>query len=607
MAKRREAAHKNIIFIGLALGMLAAAASQTIVSPALPVIVSELGGVSHYSWVATSTLLVSAVTVPIVGKLSDLYGRRGFYIAGIVIFMLGSILAGAAQSFWWLVGARAIQGLGMGTILPLAQAILGDIISARERGKYVGYLGGVFGVASISGPLLGGWITDNFSWRWLFYINLPLGIIALAFVILYMHLPHEPREHSIDYIGFSTLGLGLAAALLATSWGGTQYPWGSWEIVGLYVGSAVILGVFVYNESRAKEPVLPLYLWKDSIFTLSVVANLAISMGMFGAIYYIPVFAQGVLGTSVTGSGTITIPLTVSMILTSIVVGRLITRTGRYKAFILAGPIVMALGYVLLTRLGYDSTENQVRLYLIVVGLGLGALLQTYTLIVQNSVTRENLGVATSAAQFSRSAGATIGIAVFGTILTSRLQVEIPKHLPPGASQQAGKLSGSSGISAVLDPSALSKLPNAVATGIREGLAASIHPVFFAGIPIIIVAFIASLFIKEIPLRTKAFADEAGPSAETGGVAQNGAARGKNAVLLGGVALEYLARQIETSNGDYPRLISAASELVPADGAQPKERARTAAREVLRPLAVQLMLANLNPQDGEDEISDRRL
>ena len=451
--------------------------------------------------------------------------------------------------------------------------------------------------------MLGGWITDNFSWRWLFYINLPLGIVALTFVILYMHLPHVPREHSVDYVGFSTLGLGLTAALLATSWGGTQYPWGSWEIITLYAASAVILGIFLFNESRVKEPVIPLYLWKNSIFAFSVVANLAISMGMFGAIYYIPVFAQGVLGVSVTGSGTITIPLTASMILTSIVVGRLITRTGRYKAFILAGPIVMAIGYLLLTRLGYDSTENQVRLYLVVVGLGLGALLQTYTLIVQNAVTREDLGVATATAQFSRSAGATIGIAVFGTILTSRLQTEIPKHLPPGASQRAGKLSGGGGLSSVLDPSALSKLPNAVATGIREGLAASMHPVFLAGIPIIIVAFIASLFIKELPLRTKAFADEAGPAAETGGVARNGTVGGGNSVLLGGIAIEYLARRIETANGDYPNLISAASELVPEDGAPPKDRARTAAREVLRPLAAQLMLANL-PRNGRGEAAN---
>ena len=218
---------KTIIFIGLMLGMLVAAVSQTIVSPAMPVIVAELGGIEHYSWIATAALLASAVIVPIVGKLSDIYGRRGFYIVGLLVFMLGSILAGVAQGFWWLVAARAVQGLGMGTIMPLAQAIIGDIISPRERGKYMGYMGGVFGIASIGGPLLGGWITDNFSWRWLFFVNLPIGIAALAFIIAYLHLPHTPRKHSLDYVGFVTLGLGLSSVLLATSWGGTQYPWDS--------------------------------------------------------------------------------------------------------------------------------------------------------------------------------------------------------------------------------------------------------------------------------------------------------------------------------------------------------------------------------------------
>jgi EmrB/QacA subfamily drug resistance transporter len=261
MNRGNSSSRKNIIFVGVALGMLAAAASQTIVSPALPVIVAELGEVEHYSWVATSTLLASAITIPLVGKLSDIYGHRGFYIGGLIVFMLGSILAGAAQNFWWLIGARVLQGFGMGTVLPLAQTILGDILSPRERGKYMGYLGGIFGVASISGPLLGGWITDNFSWRWLFYINLPIGIAALAFVVSYLHIPHTSKKHSLDYLGFVTLGLGLVAVLLATSWGGTQYLWGSWQVLSLYVGGALMLAIFIVNERYAEEPVIPLRLW----------------------------------------------------------------------------------------------------------------------------------------------------------------------------------------------------------------------------------------------------------------------------------------------------------------------------------------------------------
>ena len=498
---------RDIIFIGLAMGMLVAAASQSIVSPALPVIVADLGGVEHYSWVATSALLTSAVVIPIVGKLADMYGRRGFYIGGLLVFLAGSALAGAAQGFWWLVAARAVQGLGMGTLIPLSQTIMGDILSARERGKYMGYLGAVFGLASIAGPLVGGWITDNFSWRWLFYVNLPIGLAALGFIVAFLKLPHTPKKSSVDYAGFSTLAVGLFSLLLATSWGGTQYPWGSAPVLGLYALGAAMLALFAFNERRAEEPVLPPGLWKNSIFTLSNIANFGVSMAMFGAIYYIPIFAQGVLGASVTNSGAVLIPLTVSMIAVSIVVGRLVTRTGRYKAFLICGPVVMALGYYLLSRLGYESTQTGLVIAMVVTGLGLGAVLQQYVLVVQNSVSHEQLGVATSTTQFFRSAGATTGIALFGTIMTGRLGQEIPAHLPEGAaaSGQAQQLTGSSGVGAVLDPGAFSGMPPAVETGIREGLAASLHPVFLLGLGVVAVAAVLTLFIRELPLRREAF------------------------------------------------------------------------------------------------------
>jgi EmrB/QacA subfamily drug resistance transporter len=584
--------HKNVIFVGLMLGMLVAAVSQTIVSPAMPVIVSELGGIEHYSWIATSALLASAVTVPVIGKLSDIYGRRSFYIAGIVVFMLGSVLAGAAQGFWWLVAARAVQGFGMGTIMPLSQTIIGDIISARERGKYMGYLGGVFGVASIAGPLVGGWITDNFSWRWLFYVNLPIGVAALGFIVAYLHVPHTPRRHRLDYIGFAALPLALVAVLLATTWGGTTYPWASWQIISLFVVGALVLIGFLINEYYAEEPVLPLKLWKNSVFSLSNISNMAIAMTMFGAIFFIPVYAQGVIGVNVTNSGAVLIPLTASMIVVSIAVGRLITRTGRYKGFMLVGLLVMMAGYYLLTRLGYGSTQTDLTLDMIVVGLGLGAVLQTYMLVVQNATSREDLGVATSTTQLSRSLGATLGTAVFGTIMTNGMRTEIPKHLPPHALQgpQAAKLSDGGGVGAILDPNALGQLPDAVATGIREGLAAAMHPVFVAGLPMLAVALVATLFIKALPLRTVAFADvesDAEGDATALGVAES---NGKEALLRSGLTVFYLSRLVESRRWSSPELLRAASELVEPNGeVSVRERALRADEEVLKPVTRSLL------------------
>jgi EmrB/QacA subfamily drug resistance transporter len=592
-----DGSRKNVIFVGLMLGMLVAAVSQTIVSPAMPVIVSELGGIEHYSWIATSALLVSAVTVPVIGKLSDVYGRRGFYIAGLVVFMLGSILAGAAQGFWWLVAARAVQGFGMGTIMPLSQTIIGDIISARERGRYMGYIGAVFGVASIAGPLAGGWITDNFSWRWLFYVNLPFGVAALAFILAYLHIPHVPRRHKLDYAGFVALPIALVAVLLATTWGGTTYPWGSWQIVSLYAAGVVVLIGFLVNEYYAAEPVLPLRLWKNSVFTLSNVSNMTIAMTMFGAIFFIPVYAQGVIGVNVTNSGAVLIPLTASMIVVSIVVGRLITRTGRYKGFMLAGLLVMAGGYFLLTRLEYGSTQTDLTLDMIVVGLGLGAVLQTYTLVVQNATSRGDLGVATSATQLSRSMGATVGTAVFGTIMTNGMRTEIPKHLPAQALRgpQAAELSDGSGVGAVLDPNTLGQLPDAVATGIREGLAAAMHPVFVAGLPIIAIALVATLFIKELPLRTVAFAEMEMEAPAPGGATVNGT----ETLLRAGLAIAYLSRLVESRRWSSPELLRTASELVERNGeVSVRERALRANEEVLKPLSRDLLTSHLRQSWG---------
>ncbi|MFC0248122.1 MDR family MFS transporter [Citricoccus parietis] len=489
----------RMVFIGLMLGMLVAAVSQTIVSPAMPVIVAELGGIEHYSWLATSAMLVSAVVVPIVGKLSDLYGRRSFYIAGLVIFMAGSILSGFAQDFWWLVIARAVQGLGMGALMTLSQTIIGDIIPPRQRGKYQGFMGAIFGLTSIAGPLLGGWITDHLGWRWLFFAGLPFGIVALVFIAKYLHLPHVQRKAKIDYAGIITLTGALVTILLATSWGGATFPWNSAEVIGLYIAGAVFLGLFIPIELKAEEPVLPLRLFRNSIFTFSNIASLAVAMGMFGAIFYVPVYAQGVLGVNATTSGAIMIPMSAAMIVVGILVGLLITKTGKYKMFVVGGTVVMLVGFWLLTQLHYGSSELQLTLAMVVVGMGLGGAMQTFTLIVQNAVDRRDLGVATAATQFFRSAGGTVGIAVLGTIMASRLATAIPEHLPAGTAEAmpAGGIS----VNSVLDPALLSQLPAGIAEAVRAGLADALHGVFIAAIPLVVVAIIAALLIKSVPLR----------------------------------------------------------------------------------------------------------
>ena len=490
------------VFVGLMLGMLVASISQTIVGPAMPRIVAELGGMDHYSWVATAAMLVSAITVPIVGKLSDLYGRRGFYLAGLGVFMVGSVVSGFAGSFWVLVLGRAIQGLGMGTVMPLSQTIIGDIIPARQRGKYQGLMGAVFGVTSVAGPLAGGFITDHWGWRWLFFAAVPIGLATTAVIARFLHLPHERREARIDYPGIATLTVALVSLLLATSLGGTTWAWGSPQILGLYAVGLVTLVVFVLVEARAEEPVIPLRLFRSRVFTAANIASFAVSMVMFGSIIYIPVYAQGVLGVDATNSGLILMPLMLGLIVMGILAGLVITRTGRYKAIMLTGVAVMGAGLYLLTRLTATSSQGQLTVAMVVLGVGLGLAMQQYTLVVQNAVDRADLGVATASTQFFRNVGSTVGIAVFGTVMTSGLAAAIGSHLP---AEVAAKLpAGSVDAGSVLDPSALAGLPAVVADAVRQGLADQLHEVFLIALPLVVVILLATIAIKALPLRETA-------------------------------------------------------------------------------------------------------
>jgi EmrB/QacA subfamily drug resistance transporter len=397
--------------------------------------------------------------------------------------------------------------------MPLSQTIIGDIIPARQRGKYQGLMGAVFGVTSVAGPLAGGFITDHFGWRWLFFAAVPIGLVTTAVIARFLHLPHERREARIDYLGIATLTVALVSLLLATSLGGTTWAWSSPEILGLYAVGVASLIAFVLVEGRAEEPVIPLRLFRSRIFTAANVASFAVSMVMFGSIIYIPVYAQGVLGVDATNSGLILMPLMLGLIVMGILAGLVITRTGRYKAIMLTGVVVMGAGLYLLTRLTATSSQTQLTLAMVVLGIGLGMAMQQYTLGVQNSVQRTDLGVATASTQFFRNVGSTVGIAVFGTVMTSGLAAAITSHLP--AEVAARMPAGAVDAGSVLDPSALAGLPAVVADAVRQGLADQLHEVFLIALPLALVVFVATLAIKAVPLRDTANVEVA-PAEEAG-------------------------------------------------------------------------------------------
>jgi EmrB/QacA subfamily drug resistance transporter len=460
-----------VVFGGVMLGLFLAALDQTIVATALPQIVQDLHGGSHLSWVVTAYLLTSTVTVPLYGKLSDLVGRRPLFIFAISVFLVGSALSGLSQNMGQLILFRGLQGLGAGGIIPLALIVIGDLFSPRERGRYQGYTGAMFGLSSIVGPLLGGFLTDNVSWRWIFYVNIPIGAVALFVIVTTMHLPFERKEHRIDYLGAAVLTGAVVCLLLVATWGGVTYDWGSGQILALAVTSLALFVAFVMVERRAAEPVLPLSLFRSSVFTVSNVASVVIGAAMFGTIIYIPLFVQGVIGGSATNSGIVLIPLMLAVVSAVIVSGQIVTRTGRYKVFPIVGSALSLVGFWMLTRLTVDSTSGEATLAMVVIGLGIGQMMQTYTLAVQNDARREEMGVATATTQFSRSIGGTLGVAAFGTILLQRTATEAALH--PGND--------------------------------RLILANSLHTVFVAAVPLAALALVLAFLLKEKPLRTEAF------------------------------------------------------------------------------------------------------
>jgi EmrB/QacA subfamily drug resistance transporter len=482
------------VFTALMLGMFLAALDQTIVSTALPTIVGDLGGLNHLSWVVTSYLLAATISTPLYGKLGDMYGRKPVFQAAIMIFLAGSVLAGISQTMGELIGFRALQGMGAGGLMVGAQAIIGDIVPPRERGRYMGLIGAVFAVASVAGPLLGGFFVDNLSWRWVFYVNLPVGAVALVVVALRLHLPRVTSRHRIDYFGAVLLAGGVGALTLFTTWGGNEYAWDSATLVGLAVAGVALLAAFVWQESRAVEPIIPLELFRSGVFRVANAMGFLIGLSMFGAIIFIPLFLQTVYGDTPTGSGLRTLPLMGGLLVAAVGSGRAISRIGKYKIFPIVGTATLAVGMYLLSLLSVGTSPWLASAYMAVVGIGIGLVLQVLVLVVQNDSPPGAIGVATSTATFFRSVGGSFGVAIFGAIFASRLSDQL-KQLPAAASARLG-----GGVH--LNPEQARHLPPKIHAEFLHAFSTALHGVFLWGLVLALVPFALSWLLKEVPLRT---------------------------------------------------------------------------------------------------------
>jgi EmrB/QacA subfamily drug resistance transporter len=496
--------HRKILVIlfALMLGMFLAALDQTIVSTALPTIAGDLNGLNHLSWVVTAYLITSTISLPLWGKFGDLYGRKNFFQIAIVIFLIGSMLSGLSQNMIELIAFRAIQGAGAGGLMVGSQAIIGDVIPPRQRGRYMGYFGAVFGLSSILGPLAGGWFTQHVSWRWIFYINVPIGIVALIAIAIVLQIPVKKVHHKIDWWGTAFLSFGVVGLILLTTWGGAEYAWGSPMILGLGIVSALFLVIFCFVEAKVAEPIIPLNLFKNRTFNAASAVGFVIGFTMFGSIVYLPLYLQIVHGASPTLSGLELLPMVGGMLITFVLSGQLVTRTGRYKIFPIVGSAVLSLGLIMLAQLGAHTSFGYAAIDMFVVGLGLGLVMQVLVVAVQNSVPHSQLGTATATATFFRTIGGAFGVAVLGAVFNSQLLSNIRSSASPALIKLA------QGGSIAENPAQIGRLPIVERTQIINAFSHTLQTVFIVSIPFAVVAFVVSWFMKEIPLRQKAHTTE---------------------------------------------------------------------------------------------------
>jgi EmrB/QacA subfamily drug resistance transporter len=493
------------IFASLMLVMLLASLDQTIVGTALPTIVGELHGLEHMSWAITAYTLAITVAMPVYGKVGDLVGRKRLFIVAIALFLLGSALAGFSQSMLEFVGFRFLQGLGGSGLMIMSQTIIADVVPARDRAKFMAPIGAVFGVSAVAGPLLGGWLTDSVDWRWVFWINLPLGIVALAVAALTIHLPRRHGTASIDYAGMALLALASTGLVLVMSWGGTQYAWGSPTVVGLVVGTVVAAVAFVLVERRASEPVIPMRFFRNRTFVVTTLLGLVVGAGMMGALAYLPTYLQMVYGVDATESGLLLLPMVAGLLVTSLASGAAVTRTGRYKVLPIAGTFTAAVAMFLLSTLTVSTSLVLVGLYVGILGAGLGLFMQIIVLAVQNAVSPREIGTATSSNNLFRELGVTVGTAVLGTVFSSRLTDRL-----------GGALGGSVESSSSLTPSLVASLPADVADRVVNAYADSLVPMFVWLVPMFLLGTVIAFFLPEVPLSSTAAADvdeEAGADA----------------------------------------------------------------------------------------------